>query len=225
MTMSLVTLLAGLNLTVELTAQHLPNLRFVRFRELFSLLFITPASIALLFRVIWALERGRPDAKWLMTLFVASGAFLAVSMGVHEPINALRAAVGESELAAAAESLWFWDDFFSHVVFFTGYVGISLILIWSQVRNPLAKPINFFTGAIFGICALVGGLGIFYSLVHGGRIRVDLAVIAGVLIAAELLRRRKSFAILPIALTIEGAYLLALVLLVAHRLYRMFSAG
>jgi hypothetical protein len=133
----MVALLAGLNLTTQLTASHLPQLQFVRLRELLSLLFITPVSLALLFRIIWALEGGRRDAKWVMTLFVISAALVAVAMGVHEPINALRNTANKSELALMSDSLWFWDDLFSHVVFFAGFVGTSLTLILSQMRNPL----------------------------------------------------------------------------------------
>jgi len=221
----MVALLAGLNLTTQLTASHLPQLQFVRLRELLSLLFITPVSLALLFRIIWALEGGRRDAKWVMTLFVISAALVAVAMGVHEPINALRNTANKSELALMSDSLWFWDDLFSHVVFFAGCVGTSLTLILSQMRNPLPEPINRFSIAIFGICAMVGGAGIYASLVQGGRIRVDLAIIAGVILTAEWMRKRRSFKVLPIALTIEGSYVLAFMLLTAHRLHVVYTSG
>ena len=37
-----------------------------------------------------------------------------------------------------ANSVYFWDEVFSHAVFFTAYGAMSLALVWSQVRNPLA---------------------------------------------------------------------------------------
>lgn len=216
---SLVTLLAGLNLTAEITARQVADFGFVRWRELVSLLCVTPVSIVLLFRVVWTLEQGRHDAAWPLTASVAAVGLLGISMGIHEPINAIRDHPGLPLLPAqVSESLWFWDDVFSHAVFFAGYVGTSLTLIWSQVRNPLRSPMDRSTTVVFLLCAVVGGIGIFYSLVDGGRIRIDLTVMTAALAAAELIRKRRPLAVLPVALTIEGAYVLALVLLVVHRL-------
>jgi hypothetical protein len=133
---------------------------------------------------------------------------------VHEPISPL-------PLQAAgtlARSLYFWDEVYSHIVFFSSYAGISLALIWSQTRNPLAAPLGKLDVLLFAGCGVIAGTGIFFTLVPGGDIRVDLAVIAAVILLAELLRKRRPFALLPVSITLEGAYVLAFAALLLREL-------
>lgn len=66
---AVVVLLAGLNLAWGGTRTPLPVGEFVRWREIFSLGFATPASVVLQFLALWTLERGRRDATGPLTLF------------------------------------------------------------------------------------------------------------------------------------------------------------
>ena len=61
---AVVVLLAGLNLCVGFSAQQVGSFDLVRWREIFSLLVIVPASVGIMFQVVWILEQGRRDAKW-----------------------------------------------------------------------------------------------------------------------------------------------------------------
>lgn len=211
---AVMTLLAGVNLLAVRTTTAVAAGEFVRWRELFSMSLITPGSVALLFLVIWALERGRADATGPLTLFVVSACLLGISMGCHEPINFLRGAADHR----LERSLYFWDETYSHPVFFGAYCGISLALVWSQVRNPLRTPLSKTAATLFAGCGVVAGTGITFTLIHGGDITVDLTIIGVVIVLAECLRRRQPFALLPVNITLEGAYLLALVaLLLAKR--------
>jgi len=74
---------------------------------------------------------------------------------------------------------------------------------------------------LFGCIAILAGVGIFLTLLPGGNIRIDLAVLALVLLAAELIRKGKPLRQLPIAMVIEWPCLLALIALLAQR----FLAG
>ena len=216
---SLVTLLAGVNLRVEMLASPLANWEYVRPRELIALLLITPGSVALLFGIIFTLERKRDDAARPMTLFMASACLLGISMGVHEPMNAITAGAAGAGLGRAAESMRFWDDIFSHAVFFLSYAGISLALVWSQARNPLPRPMGKGVRIVLLACGALAGAGIYHTLVEGGNILMDLGVIAAVILAAEVLRRGKPFAVLPVSVTLESAYVLALAALVVQRIW------
>lgn len=211
---AVVVLLAGLNLCLSFSKQSVGSFDLVRWREIFSLLVIVPASIGIMFQVVWILEQGRRDAKWPITIIGVFACLLGISMGVHEPINALPHLQRFPALKCALE---FWDEIFSHVVFFLAFVGISLSLLWSQVRNPLPAAMSQGAAAVFGCIAIMAGAGIFLALVPGGAIRVDLAVIGLVLFAAEWMRRGKPMRQLPLAMVIEWPCLLAFLGLVAQR--------
>lgn len=203
---AVVTLLAGLNLVVPITAAATGWGPFVRWREIFALLFITPASGGLMVVAMWVLERGRTDAGAPFFCLAFAICLVAVSMGVHEPINQLHRA-GTGRLG---QSLFFWDEVFSHAVFFTGYAGVSMALIWSQVRNPLVQPMGPAATLVFLACGVISGAGIFFSLVRAPEIRVDLAVIAAVIVLAEVLRRGRAFRVVPLSIALEASYVLAL---------------
>jgi len=209
-----VVLLAGLNLSLHFSAQPVGSFDLVRWREIFSLLVIVPASIGIMFQVVWILEQGRRDAKWPITIIVVFACLGGISMGVHEPINALP---HFQRLPALEFALEFWDEIFSHIVFFLAFIGISLSLLWSQVRNPLPTAMRRWTTAVFGGIAIMSGVGIFLTLLPGGDIRVDLAIIALVLFTAERMRKGKPMRQLPLAIVIEWSCLLAFLGLVAQR--------
>jgi len=211
---ALVVLLAGLNLSLRFTAQPVGSFDLVRWREILSLLVIVPASIGIMFQVVWILEQGRRDAKWPIMIVGVCACLLGISMGVHEPINALPHL---QRLPALGCTLEFWDEIFSHSVFFLAFVGISLALLWSQMRNPLPTAMSRWASAVFGCIAIIAGVGIFLTLVPGGAIGVDLAIIALVLFAAEWMRKGKPMRQLPIAIVLEWPCLLAFLGLVVQR--------
>ncbi|MFA5189511.1 MAG: hypothetical protein WC740_02235 [Verrucomicrobiia bacterium] len=204
-----VVLLAGLNIAWVGTRASLPMGEFVRWRELLSLGIFTPLSMVLQFLVVWTLERGRRDAAGPLTLFVLAVCWLSVSMGVHEPIIALTRAGGPR----LANSLWFWKEVFSHAMFFAAYTALSLALVWSQVRNPLARPMSGATVALFVACGVVTGAGIYYSLFLAKDIHVDRWVMVATIIAIMALRGRRPLMRLPLNMVMEPAYILALLAL------------
>ena len=61
---AVVVLLGGLNLSLCFSAQPVGSFDFVRWREIFSLMVIVPASVGIMFQVVCILEQGRRDAKW-----------------------------------------------------------------------------------------------------------------------------------------------------------------
>ncbi len=209
--------LAGLNLCLRFTAQHVGAFDFVRWREILALLAIVPVSVGIMFQVYCTLEQGRRDTNWLVTVMGVCACMLGISMGVHEPINALPHLKLYVTLKPAFD---FWDEIFSHAVFYMAFIGISLSMLWSQVRNPLPVAMNLRATAAFGSLAVIAGTGIFLTLVPGCR-WVDLAVIALLLLVAEWMRRGTAFRQLPLTIVIESACLLAFIGLVT----RQFLSG
>jgi len=207
-----VVLLAGLNIAWSGTRAALPMGEFVRWREMLSLSVFTPLSVVLQFLAVWTLERGRRDATGPLTLFALAACWLGVSMGVHEPILPFIRAAGPR----LADSLWFWKEIFSHAMFFAAYTALSLALVWSQVRNPLPRPMSGTMAALFAVCGVVTGAGIYFSLLPAKDIRVDRWVMVVTLIAIMALRRRRPLALLPLNVVLEPAYVFALLALAAH---------
>jgi len=211
---AMVVLLAGLNLAWEGTRAPLPVGEFVRWREMFSLGFATPASVVLLFLTLWTLERGRRDATGPLTLVALAACWLGISMGVHEPLSAVRPAAGPR----LSESFWFWREIFSHAVFFAAYATLSLAVVWSQVRNPLAQPMSCRAAVLSIGSGVLLGAGIFCSQLHAKDIRADLVVMALTLAGIEALRRGRPFALLPLNVTLELGYGLSLAALALVKL-------
>jgi hypothetical protein len=207
---AVVVLLAGLNLAWGGTRATLPAGEFVRWREIFSLGFATPASVVLQFLALWTLERGRRDSAGPLTLFALGTCWLGISMGVHEPLSPVRRAAGPR----LAESFWFWRETFSHTVFFAAYTAMSLAMVWGQLRNPLSRPMSRRGFVLCAVCGVVLGAGIVCSQLPARDIRVDLAVMAVTLAGIEAMRRRRPFAVLPLNVTMEMAYVFALLALV-----------
>lgn len=214
---AVVVLLAGLNLYLPWSHAPLTGTLNVRWTEIISLSIITPVGIVLLFLIHCILEKGRVDATGPLLLLVLGTCWLAVSMGIHEPINALGQQVRRVE-GLPSRLLWFWDDVFSHGVFFAGYVTTSLAVFWCQHRNPLKDPMRWTRVVLFLACGVLGGVGIVYALTPSSRMGVDLLVILGVLVVAEVMRKGCSFRKRPLNIVIETGYLLALIVLGASLL-------
>ena len=214
---AVVVALAGLNLNLRFCDQPVGSFELVHWREIFALLVIVPVSIGIMFHVIWIFEQGRRDAKWPVTLSGVFACLLGISMGAHEPINALFYAAPRLLHVRLAPSLEFWDEIFSHMLFFMAFAGIALSVLWSQVRNPLPAAMSPQITAAFGGIAVLGGAGIFLTLLPGRPYAADGAVLALVLFAAELMRRGKSLRQLPLAILIELSCFLALLGRLAQR--------
>lgn len=107
----------------------------VRWRELLTMFVMTP----LITWSLWDLKRRVRLDGWLETAYVLSLVILLVSMGIHEPMNALyrRAEFLPPDVAATVK---FWDDDLSHWTFFVGFISINLLLVAGQLRCPRAVP-------------------------------------------------------------------------------------
>ena len=215
--LALTALAAGLNIYLDVTNAVVSETLAVRWREMVSLLVLTPISVVLLFVCQWVIERGRQDTLGPVCLLLLAIAWLGISMGVHEPFNALFAPRAlRPDLLNSGQNLLhvvhFWDDQFSHAVFFASFIAIALALLWSQQRNVLTVPMKPIVALLFLLCSIPASVGMFYSLV-GTHNTIDRFVIATALIAGELLRRGGSFRKRPINILVEGCYALGLALL------------
>lgn len=210
-----VVVIAGLNLYLPFSSAYLTSELHIRWREMISLLFVTPVAIILCFFIFFTLECNRQNFFMPLLLLLLGCSWLAISMGVHEPINAFRSQISGT-IGLYGRVLWFWDEIFSHTIFFAGYAAVSFALLWSQARNPLLNEMSKKQQITFLGYGIIAGLGITWSLLPGASYKVDSWVIVGVLIIARLIRGKNTLKKCPINMTMETAYLLALILLLIN---------
>ena len=160
--------------------------------HMISMLLVTPLALALAFLILHELERGRADARRVLALFLFSSAWVAVAMGVHEPINQLQIKLGLlGDLSPAGQTMTFLDEIISHWVLFAGYAGLCLAWAWGQARNTLTRPLKGWIWAAFylaGVCGAAGMVAALWKDPWPGIIR-ELAVLAAVVMGCELFRR------------------------------------
>jgi|GEM_PF-2029187 len=185
-----VVLAAGLNL--RFVAVPVGAAPLMMWHHMISMLLITPLALALAFLILHELERGRADARRVLALFLFSSAWVAVAMGVHEPINQLQIKLGLlGDLSPAGQTMTFLDEIISHWVLFAGYAGLCLAWAWGQARNPLDRPLKGWIWAAFylaGVCGAAGMVAALWKDSWPGIIR-ELAVLAAVIVGCELFRR------------------------------------
>ena len=181
--------------------------------------------LVLAFLILYELERGRGDSKMVFALFLFSSAWVAVAMGVHEPVNQLQIKLrlwGDS--SPAGRTMTFLDETLSHWVFFAGYAGLCLAWAWGQARNPFARPLKGWMWAAFYLAGVFGAAGMTAALWNDtwpGIIR-ELAVITAVVVGCELFRRRGGpRRRQPLTACVQLANLLALAVLLARGLMGM----
>ncbi|MDZ4198503.1 MAG: hypothetical protein U1E27_04365 [Kiritimatiellia bacterium] len=173
---------AGVRLLPE-TGRPFPffELELVRWREMLTLFILTP----LVTFELWDLKRrvhltGRMEWAYLGAL-----ALLLISMGIHEPMNALsrKAALLPAELAATVR---FWDDEFSHYTFFAGFTALSLLLVIGQLRSPRATP-EHRNGFIIVIAAALALAAVIFRNMIREPTLPDIAVGLSILVLTVLL--------------------------------------
>lgn len=182
---------AGLNLRIMTRALDIAP--FLQWRQIISMLVVTPLSLVLAFFMINELERSSRRSFAVFGLFLFSSFLIAVAMGIHEPVNMLQWKMQLSgDSGPAGATMYFLDEVLSHWAFFAGYAGVCVSWAWSQSRHPLSKPLSPRFLAVFIVASLVSAAGITASLLGAplSQIVCDLVVIAVVIVCCEALCRR-----------------------------------
>ena len=124
-------ILAGINRLNPLTTQPVGELQWVRWREMIALFLLTPLVTASL----WDLKNRVHITGFLEQVYLSALIILAISMGLHEPTNALSVAARTLPPDISA-TIIFWDNQLSHYTFFIGFSIVSLLLAYGQLRQP-----------------------------------------------------------------------------------------
>ena len=155
-------------------------------------------SSALSYGALRWIEGGRGSIWWHGLLLLVSVYLLAAGYGNHEVTNYLhqRFCAGdgmgpESRVldARLCEIVVYNDDDFSHLVFFVGFVGVTLALLVAQAAHPRAGSLPARDRALLGANAVFLGLAVFANLAFE-ETGLDLPVVLLVAALAAALWRR-----------------------------------
>ena len=142
--------LAGYNRLTPLTGRALPGYAFIHWREMISMFVLTP----LLALALWRLKERVALAGWAERAFLALLMILGISMGIHEPTNALTSGAIQP-VPAWMPTILFLDNTLSHQTFFLGFLGVSVLLVYGQVRRPRAVPETPAAMVVIGAAAVI----------------------------------------------------------------------
>lgn len=177
---------------------------------------LTPLVLIPVYWLLFQVEPGKSIKNWESILFLILAALWVEGQGIHLAANSighLTAAFGGTDAAALTD---FYDEVLSHYMWHSGIIGLSLLIIYRQWKNP-------FVGMRPGV-----GIGIGAGIVHG--LSYGLMVLEGVTIPIGLpaallvvlfgmLRGRGQFREQPVLLFFFIAYLTALILFIVWRVY------
>jgi len=217
----LVVLAAGLNLRIMSFA--LAAAPFLQWRQVVSMLIITPLSLVFAFFMMDELDRSPCRSLANYGLFLFASFLIAVAMGIHEPVNMLQAKMKLSGASGpAGATMYFLDEVLSHWVFFAGYAGVCVSWAWNQSRNPLAQLLSPQFCAVFVVATIAGAAGITASLWTTPLSHVirELVVMAVVIVSCEALCRKGGARWRqPVTWSVQLSNLIAFVALLMHGLF------
>jgi len=179
--------------------------------DLFTPLILIPA-----YWLLFQVDRARPPAQNEIIAFLVLAALWVEGQGMHLAANSighLTQALTGTDVAALTH---FYDEVLSHYMWHAGVIGLSVLLIYRQWRNPFAGQ-----RARLGT---VTGAGILHGLNYGLMVlegaTTPLGVPAAVLITAfALLWGRGKLRQQPLLAFFFVAYLVATLLFIVWRLY------
>jgi hypothetical protein len=209
---SLVVVLLSVNRLSPLTQGYALPHEGLRWVDLTNLLVWPLLSVALSYGVLRWIESGRPGIWWHGLLLLVSVYLLAAGYGDHEVTNYLHQrfcpdAGAPAALERLCDVVVYNDDDFSHLVFFAGFIGVTLAQLLAQSAHPLAGSLATRDRALLGLNAAFLGLAVFANLAFE-ETGLDLPVVALVALLAAALwwRARRSGQSVPVVLYTLLAY-------------------
>ena len=173
----------------------------------------------ILIPVYWLLFQVHPEAKSgpRETLaFMVLAALWVEGQGIHLAANSIGHLTEAFTGSDAAALTYFYDEVLSHWMWHAGIIGLSLLLIFRQWRNPFAGMRSTLRAEIGA--GLLHGLSFGLMTLEGATVALGLPSAALVVIFV-LARGRTQLREQPILAFFFVAYLTALILFVGWRVY------
>jgi hypothetical protein len=213
---SLVVLLLSVNRLSPLTQGFALPHEGLRWVDLTNMLVWPLASVALSYGTLRWIEQGRPAQARHGLLLILSVYLLAAGYGNHEVTNYLHtrfcldapAGAGGAGLPdRLCEIVIYNDDDFSHLVFFAGFVGVTLALLLAQAAHPRRDSPAPLDGALIVVNALVIALGVFANLaLEATGLDLPVVILVAVLAGGLWWRARQRGEHVPVVVYAALAY-------------------
>lgn len=114
---------------------------------------ITP--VAVVGTAAWAmLAGGQPGTRRWM-LFVFAAIVYVEGHGIHLAANSIN---NKDPLGAAAETAQFWDEEFSHLLWYSGWAMLAAVLVWSGGNAPRLTPLRAVLAFLYGLTACTNSI-------------------------------------------------------------------
>lgn len=205
---TILVILLSINRLSSLTLGYALPHEGLRWVDLNNLLLFPFLSAGLSYLTLRWIEQGRQPTLWHGLLLTLSIYLLAAGYGVHEVTNYLHARFcPEGATDRLCEIIIYNDDDFSHLVFFAGFIGVTVALLLAQAAHPRRGPLGSLDGPLLIANGLVIALGVFANLAFEAT-GLDLPVVIGVALLALWLwwRARRRGEIVPLVTYTLVAY-------------------
>jgi hypothetical protein len=173
----------------------------------------------ILIPVYWLLFLVHPDAKSgprEALVFMVLAALWVEGQGIHLAANSIGHLTEAFTGSEAAALTYFYDEVLSHYMWHAGIIGLSLLLIYRQRRNPFAGMRSTLRAEIGA--GILHGLSFGLMTLEGATIALGLPS-AALVVVFVLARGRNQLRQQPVLAFFFVAYLIAAILFVAWRVY------
>ena len=169
---------------------------------------ITPLVLIPLYWLLYRL--GKPLTTREMIVFLFFAAMWVGGQGIHLAANSIKHLMGPLHGTNPYILAEFYDEELGHYLWHIGLLGLTALLLWRQMANPLVSRLA--NVRIEAVCALIYGLVLCIIVIEGGTVPMGLPFSAVVAVVA--LARRKQWREQPITAFFGIAHALALILFV-----------
>lgn len=167
---------------------------------------LTPLILIPLYWLLFRLDK-TPTTRD-MILFLVFAAAWVEGQGMHLSANSIGHLLQNTPETDAYTLTHFYDEVLSHYLWHIGLAGLAALLIWRQVKNPLAAALPTLRTEI--VAGLIYGLTTFIITIEAGTVPLGLPF--AVLVSLFGITRRNQFRRQPLTAFFFVAHLLAMIL-------------
>jgi hypothetical protein len=160
--------------------------------------------------VLAAVRPGKVPTPREIILFLVFAALWVEGQGMHLSANSIKHLMDDLHGTDVYTLTNFYDEVLSHYLWHLGMVALIALIIWRQVRNPLASPLTSLRTEV--ICAVIYGIVTFIIVIEAGTVPLGLPFAAAVTVVG--LTQRSRLREQPITAYFFLAHALALILFV-----------
>lgn len=170
---------------------------------------LTPLILIPLYWLLFRLGSKAPTTAETVAFLVFTALWVE-GQGMHLGANSIGHLIGQFEGSDAQLLTHFYDEILSHYLWHLGLVALTGLIIWRQMRDPLATALASVRAEV--IAAVIYGIVYFIIVIEAGTVPLGLPV--ALIFALAGLLRRGDLRRQPITLFFAAAHALALILFV-----------